>query len=389
MKNDQGLKVGLVFDDSLDTNDGVSQYVKNLGGWLSRNGHNVCYLVGQTDLVSFEGSKVYSLSRNFRVNFNGNRLSIPLFSKRSDIKHVLSQEDFDILHIMVPYSPFMAQKIIKSAKPKTALIGTFHIYPSGKLSIYGAKILKVLNGASLKRFFAIVSVSQPAASFAKKVFKISTPIIPNPVNISNFKPSNTPAKALSDTKIIFLGRLVKRKGCRELILAFSEIVNDFPALRLIIAGDGPDRAKLESLATELAIADRTDFIGYIDEKDKPSLLAEATIACFPALYGESFGLVLIEAMAAGSEVVIGGDNPGYASVLAGRAELLVNPADKNAFANRLRMFLNDENRRHQISLWQQKEVQKYDIEKIGPDILKLYFSAIASVDKNGHNKSYE
>lgn len=389
MKNDQGLKVGLVFDDSLDTNDGVSQYVKNLGGWLSRNGHNVCYLVGQTDLVSFEGSKVYSLSRNFRVNFNGNRLSIPLFSKRTDIKHVLSQEDFDILHIMVPYSPFMAQKIIKSAKPKTALIGTFHIYPSGKLSIYGAKILKVLNGASLKRFFAIVSVSQPAASFAKKVFKISTPIVPNPVNISNFKPLKAPVKALSNTKVIFLGRLVKRKGCRELILAFSEIANDFPALRLIIAGDGPDRAKLEKLAAELAIANQTDFLGYIDEKDKPSLLAEATIACFPALYGESFGLVLIEAMAAGAEVVIGGDNPGYASVLAGRVELLVNPTDKNAFANRLRLFLNDENRRHQISLWQQKEVQKYDIEKIGPDILKLYFSAIASVDKNGHNKSYE
>lgn len=388
MKNYQRLKVGLVFDDSLDTNDGVAQYVKNLGGWLSRNGHSVCYLVGQTNFASFESAKVYSLSRNFKVNFNGNRLSIPLFSRYSDIKSVLADEDFDILHVMVPYSPFMAQKIIKSAKPGTALIGTFHIYPSGKLSVYGAKILKLLNGASFKRFFDIVSVSQPAASFAKKVFNINTPIVPNPVNISNFKLSNAPVRKPSNPKVVFLGRLVKRKGCRELIIAFSEIAKDFPALRLVIAGDGPDRSKLEKLAAELGIAGRTDFLGYIDEKNKPLLLAEATIACFPALYGESFGLVLIEAMAAGSEVVIGGNNPGYASVLAGRPELLIDPVDKKAFAGRLKQFLKDENKRHQISLWQQNEVLKYDIEKVGPDILKLYFSAIASTDKNGHNRPY-
>lgn len=385
MKNDRRLKVGLVFDDSLDTNDGVAQYVKNLGKWLGKSGHSVCYLAGQTNINSFEGSKVYSLSRNFKVNFNGNRLSIPLFSKYSDIKRVLDGENFDILHIMVPYSPFLAQKIIKSAKPQTAVIGTFHIYPSGKLSIYGARILKILYGASLKRFSSIVSVSQPAASFAKKVFKINTQIVPNPIDISSFKLPSAPVRDLSDSKVVFLGRLVRRKGCRQLILAFSEIANDFPALRLVIAGDGPERVKLERLAAELGIASQTDFLGYIDEKDKPLLLAEATIACFPALYGESFGLVLIEAMAAGSEVVIGGNNPGYTSVLAGRPELLINPEDKKAFAGRLKQFLSNETRRHQISIWQQTEVLKYDIEKIGSDILKLYFTAIASVDKKGHN----
>lgn len=389
MKSGRKLKVGLVFDDSLDTNDGVAQYVKNLGSWLGRQGHEVRYLVGQTGMTHFDGSKVYSLSRNLSVSFNGNRLTIPLFARKHAIKNVLKKENFDVLHVMVPFSPFMAQKIIKMAAFDTAIIGTFHIYPSGILTVYASKLLRILSGRSLRRFFMIVSVSHPAAAFAKKAFGLKTPVIPNPVNIDKLKPKTINFNQNSPQKIVFLGRLVNRKGCRELIKAFSVVISDFPEVRLVIAGDGPERTRLESLVAKLNLLSSVDFLGYIEEDTKPKLLSEATIACFPALHGESFGLVLIEAMAAGSQVVIGGNNPGYSFVLSDRPELLINPVDKLAFADRLKTFLNDSKLRGQVHEWQQNEVKKYDIENVGSAVLGLYSTAIASIDKNGHNKKHE
>src|SRR3989344_5742480 len=105
------LKIGFVFDDSLDSNDGVAQYVKTLGAWFSSQGHKVCYLVGESKTAQWRGGQVYSLARNQKVVFNGNRLSVPLPAKRSPIKLVLEQEDFDVLHVQLPHSPFMAQKV--------------------------------------------------------------------------------------------------------------------------------------------------------------------------------------------------------------------------------------------------------------------------------------
>src|SRR4051812_32795340 len=128
------MKIGFVFDDTLDSYDGVAQYVKTLGTWLSSQGHEVRYLVGQTKMIQWSGGKVYSLSKNQKVIFNGNRLSIPIAASSRKIKKVLAEENFDILHVQVPYSPFMAQKVIKSAGENTAIIGTFHVAPLGFLS---------------------------------------------------------------------------------------------------------------------------------------------------------------------------------------------------------------------------------------------------------------
>ncbi|HET7827260.1 MAG TPA: glycosyltransferase family 4 protein, partial [Candidatus Saccharimonadales bacterium] len=181
VKRSEKLSVGLVFDDTLDSNDAVSQYVKALGAWLIGQGHRVRYLVGETKLDSWAGGKVYSLAKNQTVYFNGNKLSMPLPGSGRRIKQVLADEDFDILHVMVPYSPFMAHKVIKLAPSKVAIVGTFHIFPSGWLAKIGAKLLRLWCRSSLHRFNKIVSVSPAAAAFAAESFKLATPIVPNPV----------------------------------------------------------------------------------------------------------------------------------------------------------------------------------------------------------------
>jgi phosphatidylinositol alpha-mannosyltransferase len=380
------LSVGLVFDDSLDSNDGVAQHVKTLGSWMSRQGHDVKYFVGETKINAWRGDTVYSLSKNIKVRFNANSLSIPLPADSTRIRSLLKKEKLDVIHVMMPYSPFLAQKIINNASNSIVIIGTFHILPSGWLSISGSRLLRLMTLRSLKRFSSIMSVSPAAADFAKKTFGIDSRVVPNPVDISVF--SNKVPKQ-SGNNIVFLGRLVKRKGCQQLLKAFACLVPEIPDANLIIAGDGPLKKNLISQAKKLGISDRVQFIGYIKEEDKPALLASADIACFPSLYGESFGIVLIEAMAAGAKTVLGGDNPGYRSVLGTQQDLLVDPNDTQQFTLKMLKLLQDKKLASSIANWQKDEVKKYDISVVGEQVIDTYLSSIARLDKINDNGIHE
>jgi phosphatidylinositol alpha-mannosyltransferase len=377
------MKIGFVFDDSLDSYDGVAQYVKTLGAWLSSQGHEVRYLVGQTKMIQWSGGKVYSLSKNQKVIFNGNRLSIPIAASSRKIKKVLAEEHFDILHVQVPYSPFMAQKVIKNAGKNTAIIGTFHVAPLGFLSEWGSRGLKFLYGKNLRRFDEMLSVSQAAADFAKRAYNIQSNVLPNVIEYSKFAAAKK-TKQHPNT-ILFFGRLVKRKGAKELINAFNILQQHNNKARLIVAGDGIERKALELQVANLGLQDRVQFIGFVEEADKPKLLADADIACYPSTGGESFGIVLIEAMAAGAGVVVGGNNPGYASVLGYKEALLVEPKNPLAFAGKLSELMGNEKLKRELHNWQQAEVKKYDINTVGSRLIHIYERAIAKQIKSRHN----
>lgn len=385
------LKVGFVFDDSLDSHDGVAQYVKLLGEWLGENGHHVRYLVGQTKIKSWASGPVYSLSRNIRVSFNGNRLSIPLPANKRKIQKIMKRENFDILHVQAPFSPFMAQKVISASGPATAVIGTFHILPANRLSYLGSKLLAAYQRKALKRFDQTIGVSPPAVEFADDVFGLAAVVLPNVVDLQKYSAGSTrhPEKNAGTPLIVFLGRLVERKGCMQLLQAVSQLHRQNIKVHLTVAGDGPERSRLESFVKTNGLESQVNFLGFIDEKEKPRLLAAADIACFPALYGESFGIVLIEAMAAGSRVIIGGDNPGYRSVLGGRPELLINPRQTQEFAGRLRQFLEDQSKAEEASEWLRDQTSRYDVRRVGPELLTIYNLAIAKRSEKKHNITHE
>ncbi|OGL35289.1 hypothetical protein A3F38_01510 [Candidatus Saccharibacteria bacterium RIFCSPHIGHO2_12_FULL_48_21] len=370
------LKVGFVFDDSLDSNDGVAQYVRTLGGWLSTHGYSVKYLMGQTKARTWAGGEIYSLSKNLKVSFNQNQLSIPLPVRSAKIKEILDREKFDVLHVQMPHSPFLAQKIINAAKPNVAVVGTFHILPHGKLAHHGSKALRMLYGHQSQRFDEIISVSSPAAEFAQKVFGFGSRVVPNMVDISKFE-TNRPSQKSANPRIVFLGRLVKRKGILELLRAYNILHQSDPQVRLIIAGDGPLMGQIQKYVKKNGLADRVELLGKITEDDKPMLLAAADIACFPATGGESFGIVLLEAMAAGSKVVLAGNNPGYRSVLGDQPAALINVLDTADFAKQLSDFLDDHKLISRVHKWQSEAVRNYDVNIVGPKIELIYQAAIA------------
>ncbi len=366
MKQSTKLKIGLVLDDSLDRNDGVQQYVRSLGTWLDSQGHTVHYLAGQNQA---DDETTHSLSRNIGVRFNGNRLTIPLPANVSAIKALLAKEKFDVLHVQMPYSPLMAGKIIANASTDTAVVGTFHILPLGGLQRHGSKALGLVQKRQLKRLDAICSVSGPAAEFARSHFGIVSSVIPNMVDLKRFKTPLQPHPG----RIVFLGRLVPRKGCLQLLKALHHGGIDHS--EVLIAGDGPQRAKLEKYVAQNDMKNVV-FLGRIPEEHKPSLLASAEIAVFPSLGGESFGIVLIEAMAAGAGVVLGGNNPGYTSVLANVPGTLFDPSKTTAFAALLTHFLDDKRLRDKTHSIQQTAVKQYDIQTVGQQILQMYKTAL-------------
>lgn len=379
------LSVAFLFDDTLDSSDGVAQYVKTVGSWLSQQGHTVSYMVGQTQSSSWRGGKIYPLSKNLRISWAGNKLSIPLYPRFDSINSVLSSNDFDVVHAQLPFSPLMAKQVIDRLHSSTALVGTFHVFPANKLSEVGSLFLKILYGKSLNRFDRQLSVSSAARKYAKESFSIESEVVPNAVDISKFKPAKTSNYKDKPKKIVFLGRLVARKGCIYLLKAFESVRKQNPSVELIIAGDGPEGPRLKKYVKDKVLGDSVKFIGYVEENDKPALLADASIACYPSLYGESFGIVLIEAMAAGAGVVIGGNNPGYKSTLGEGAYLTFDPKDTGKFSTILNILLNNAELSKSLHRAQQDEVKKFDVNIVGPQVATAYIQAIDKRKSEGHN----
>lgn len=367
------LKIGFVLDDSLDTPDGVQQYVLALGRWLSEQGHDVHYLVGET--VRTDVANVHSLSRNVHVRFNGNNMSTPLPAKRSSLRKLLWQEDFDVLHVQMPYSPFLAHRIIKAAPRRTAVVGTFHVMPHSGFSRAANRALALLLHSSLKRFDKVFAVSDAAQKFLRQVYGLPADILPNVVDEARFRMAKPLPEYDDDTlTIMFLGRLVPRKGCMTLLEAVRILKqrNHLPRFNVVICGKGPLESELKQYVAEQRLSELIEFAGFVSEADKPSYVASADIMAFPSTGGESFGIVLIEAMASGRPVVLAGDNEGYRTVLDEQPELLFPPGDAFELANKLTIYLRDADARGAILKWQKRYVRQFDVAAVGVQLAETY-----------------
>ncbi len=366
------MKIGFVLDDGLDKPDGVQQYILTVGAWLAAQGHEIHYLVGETKRRDIPN--LHSLSDNITVRFNKNRASIPYRIKRPKIIKLLNS-GFDVLHIQMPYSPILSGFIINNAPNKTAVFGTFHIFPYSSLEKSASKVFSLTLKKSLKRFDNFVSVSEAARQFALHSLGADSKVVPNTVDLNKFKVVKAPQNA--KLNIVFLGRLVERKGALELLKAIKHlhIIDPLKNIVIRIGGKGPLEKKLHDFVAKNNLGKFVIFDGYIEEKQKPDYLAQADIAVFPSLGGESFGIVLLEAMASGSGVVLAGDNPGYRSVF-NDTRAIIHPKHTGVFTKELQALIKNKELRKDIHKGQQILVTKYGVNSVGPQIVKLYEQAL-------------
>jgi len=371
-------------DTSLDPGDGVQQYVIGIGEWLRTQAHDVHYLVGQT--AQRQLPNIHSLCRNFTVTFNGNKTTIPLWISRRNAR-ALRNEQFDVLHVQVPHHPLMAHRIVTAANPDTAVIGTFHILPYNTRAIVGTRVLGWFLRPSLRRFDQMLAVSSSAAVFEEQVFKLPAEVCPNVIDLAHYRAAVKDLRRSGKKKIVFLGRLVERKGALQLLQAIAALPKALQAeIEVKVGGKGNLLPRLQQYVTQAHLENIVSFEGFIPEADKPAFLHQADIAVFPSTAGESFGIVLLEAMAAQSGVVLGGNNPGYETVLHNWPKALFDPTDTAAFAQTLELFLTNTHEARKLHTEQQRAVEQYDIERVGRRLEAIYENAIAKRRRRLDNK---
>lgn len=373
------LTIGFVFDDTLDALDGVQQHIITIGTELAQRGHDVHYLVGETHHSPVP--QTVSLARNVMVSFNGNRMRIPLPVRKREIRAALAHNNYDILHIQAPYSPLFGGRVLECAPQSTGVVATYHIAPIDRRARYGGRALGLVNAHSHRRVDEVIAVSQVAAQYAQFTAHTHGTIIANPVNVEKFATAaHRATRDAAHPHIVFLGRLVPRKGAQLLLdaLDYGERHGMFPmpGLHVTIAGDGPLMDDCVQRAARLRTP--VQFVGTVDE-GKADLLASADVAVFPAIGGETFGIVLPEAIASGAGVTLAGDNPGYRWTMRGDEDALfsVGPDHARVLAERIERALTDAPWARRLHAREEALLDRYNVQAVTDEVEQVYARAIA------------
>ncbi len=384
---DKPLVVGLVLDDGLDAPDGVQQFVLTVARELQARGHEVHLVASTTTRTDLD--RLHVLGRNLQVRFNGNVLSSPLPARAADIRALLDEVRFDVLHVQLPHSPFLAGRLVRLVPDDVAVVGTFQILPDSPAVALGTRALGLLERRTLRRFDEVMAASAPAAAFARSAFGVDAVVVPDPVDLARFPAppprahQGTSARAGGGRplRVVFLGRLVARKGPRELVDAAAYVVDHRLVSRpwtLTLAGTGPLAGELRRRVDGAGLTDRVDLPGFVAEDAKAALLADADLVVLPSTGGESFGISVVEAMAAGGGPVLAGDNPGYRSTMEGLQDQLVAPRDRAAFGRALARWLADDEARAAAVARQRAAVRRFDVHAAVDRIEATYRRAVAA-----------
>ncbi len=373
------MKIGLVCPYSIAKGGGVKSIVYAMRDELNRRGHDTYIITPRPqeydtppdDHIIFVGSS---------TDFNSPTHTVIQVSASvsESIDSMLQEHNFDVLHFHEPWIPMLSyQMLSRSTNFNIPTVATFHAkLPETVMSRTITKVITPYTKPILKYIDAFTAVSPAAAEYVCSLTDVPIALIPNAIS-KEFTPPKVFHDGRKQKTILYVGRLEGRKGVKYLLHAFQLLSKRRTDVTLTIAGNGGDRDKLENLAADLEIADKVTFLGYVSDEEKIKLLRAADLFCAPSLFGESFGLVLLEAMACGL-VTVAGDNPGYEAVMQGLGALsLVHPKHSAEFARRLEIMLYEKDLRKLWRDWAVAELPQYTYERIVDQYLEVYEHAIA------------
>lgn len=348
------MKVAVVCPYDLDAPGGVQDQVIGLVGRLTAAGHQAWAVAPGTGGPA--GTRhVGSITR---VAANRSRAPISL-SPRTPARVRAAVADADVVHIHEPLMPMASLGALWSAIPPR--VGTFHADPGAVVrGVYrgAAPVLRRLAG----RLAVVTAVSETARS---AIARFSDPrIIPNAVDVAGFRSS---AGRRDPWRVAFIGRDEPRKGLDILLDAWPRVQAQHPGARLRVMG-----------ATRGRVPEGVEFLGRVSDGQKRSELAAAAILAAPNLGGESFGIVLIEGMAAGCAVVAS-DLAAFRAV-AGGAGVLVEPGDADALAAGLSGLLGDPEQQAAVAGAGSRLVEQYDWPRVVDAYLGAYHDAIGTAE---------
>lgn len=372
------MKIALVCPYDFATPGGVQDHVAHLAARFRELGHTVKVLAPSSDELSHTDGDVYALGGVRGVPANGSiaRISLSIgLAKR--VKQILKAEQFDIVHLHEPLMPMLPITVLRFSDAVN--IGTFHAYSE---SSYGYLWGKSILMRYFRRLHGCIAVSPAAQEFASQYFPGLYTIIPNGIDTAEFISGAEPLPEFSDgmLNILFFGRLEKRKGLRYLLRAYPLVKSAFPNARLIVAGEGTARPAYQRWVAKNNIRDVV-FTGRVSNEDRARMYASAHVFCAPNTGGESFGVVLLEAMAAGKPVVASAI-PGYRSVVADGVDgLLFPPKDSQALATLLCRVLADAALRERLGSEGREKARRYDWSVVADGVLAYYQQISHNLDQ--------
>jgi phosphatidylinositol alpha-mannosyltransferase len=367
------MKVALVSFHSFSHPGGVKRHLLALNKEYQKRKIETKIIVPRRKIKEDYGKDTILLGTSFPINFGGGISDLGVHFNPFSLEMTLRKEKFDILHFHNFSFPSGLQFLLSPSTFKTLNILTFHsdVERSNFLNNF-PQLLDLFVGFCNWRFDGIIFVSEVALKIFAKYKKPKT-IIPNGVDLTEFHPGVKKIKRFLDGKInlLFVGRIEERKGLIYLLKSFEILQRKFSNLRLIIVGDGPEKENCQKFVQENKLQNVL-FEGE-RENDLPSYYASSHIFCAPSIYGETFGLVLLEAMASGLPVVAFA-NQGYQELLRGKKteDFLVEPKDYKSFAKKLEILIKSESLRKEMGEWGIKEAQKYSWSRIAERVLEFY-----------------
>ena len=314
------MRIALVCPYAWDDPGGVQVHVRELALRLADRGHHVIALAPVRDRA--DERWVVPVGRPVDIPYNASNAPIdPRPWSRRRVRAVLDSFGPDVVHVHEPLSP--STSMWATLVSPVPVVATFHSGASrSKLFDLAAPALRRV----ARRLAVRIAVSEAAASFAADRIGGTFEIVPNGVDVARFADA-VAADLGSGTKLLFVGRLDERKGFPTAVAAFEALASDRPELGLVVVGDGPDRGAADGLAP--ALRERVSFLGSVPNRDLPPIYAACDLYLGASVGGESFGIVLVEAMAAGLPV-IASDIAGYDEVVRDGVDGLLVPARDGA-----------------------------------------------------------
>ncbi|MER7045926.1 glycosyltransferase family 4 protein [Streptomyces jumonjinensis] len=387
------MKIGIVCPYSWDVPGGVQFHIRDLAEHLIRLGHQVSVLApadDDTPLPPF----VVSAGRAVPVPYNGSvaRLNFGFISA-ARVRRWLHEGTFDVIHIHEPTSPSLG--LLSCWAAQGPIVATFHTSnPRSRAMIAAYPILQ----PALEKISARIAVSEYARRTLVEHLGGDAVVIPNGVDVGFFERAEPKAEWQSrsaaaadgsDGGVIgFVGRIDEpRKGLPVLMKALPAILAARPGVRLLVAGRGDEEEAVSGLPKEMRA--NVEFLGMVSDEDKARLLRSVDLYIAPNTGGESFGIVLVEAMSAGAPV-LASDLDAFAQVLdqGGAGELFANE-DAGALAAAAIRLLGDPARRAELRRRGSAHVRRFDWSTVGADILSVYetvtdgTSSVAADDRPG------
>jgi len=371
---DRKLRIGIVCPYSWDFPGGVQNHIRDLAEFLINNGHHVEVLAPATESEDLPDYLI-SAGKAVSIPYNG-AVARVLFGvgANSRVRSWINEGNFDLLHLHEPAIPSLS--LLACWAGEGAMVGTFHAAAKYQKAIVAiGPILEPV----IEKLSARIAVSESARLTLTAHLETDAIVIPNGIYADNYRDGLAHPEWQGNT-IGFLGRFEEdRKGLPVLLDALPIISRFIPDIRVLIAGPGDSDEVLEKVDPQLR--NRVEFLGKISEADKADFLASVSLYIAPNTGGESFGIILAEAMAGGAAVVAS-DIPAFADVLGnGAFGALFESENSESLAKVVIDLLRDHNKREELANAGAIHAQRFDWSQVGEEIFEVYELAMVSGQK--------